>query len=173
MKNKYILTSFALLLIAGGAMLIYTSLDKAKPITNSNNSSTSPATPTNAEQQSNPSQQAARQTTPSQAIHLTNYITVADYNANKSMYADARKVYFFHATWCPICQSIDKAVSADPSKLPEKVVLIKADFDKELDLRKKYGITQQYTFVEFDSQDKQVSKWLSTSFDDLIKTLAS
>ena len=32
------------------------------------------------------------------------YVTLADYDKDPSKYADSKKVYFFHASWCPICR---------------------------------------------------------------------
>lgn len=91
------------------------------------------------------------------------FITTADYNSDKSAYEDSDKVYFFHASWCPICKGIEKELEADLSQIPTGVTIIKADYDKETDLRKKYGVTTQYTFVQFDDDGNQVKKWSATS----------
>lgn len=101
------------------------------------------------------------------------YVSLADYTADKTKYADSQKVYFFHASWCPICQSIDKDIKADMSKLPKNVTLIKTDFDKETELRKKYGVTTQYTFVQVDNDGNQTAKWSATSLDDAIAGIKS
>lgn len=96
------------------------------------------------------------------------YITLEDYNQAKTKYTDSTKVYFFHAGWCPICQGINKEIEADMSKIPAGVVLIKTDFDKETELRKKYGVTYQYTFVQFDNDGKQIKKWTATNLSDAV-----
>lgn len=101
------------------------------------------------------------------------YVTLADYNANPTKYADSKKVYFFHASWCPICQGIDKEINADMSKIPAGVTLIKTDFDKSTDLRQKYGVTTQYTFVQVDNNGNETAQWSATSLDKAIEGIKS
>lgn len=115
---------------------------------------------------------AAKKDTPSSADDSMStqgtYITLADYDSDKAKYNDSKKVYFFHASWCPICQSIEKEINSDASKIPKGVTLIKTDFDSSTDLRKKYGVTTQYTFVQIDNDGNQQAKWSATSLDDAI-----
>lgn len=96
------------------------------------------------------------------------YVTLADYNADQSKYADSKKVYFFHASWCPICRGIDKEINSDMSTIPTGVTLIKTDFDTETMLRQKYGVTTQYTFVQVDDNGNQTAKWSATNLDKVI-----
>ncbi len=96
------------------------------------------------------------------------YVTLADYNADPSKYDDSKKVYFFHASWCPICQGIEKEINADMSKIPAGVTFIKTDFDSSTDLRQKYGVTTQYTFVQVDSNGNETAQWSATSLDKAI-----
>jgi thiol-disulfide isomerase/thioredoxin len=96
------------------------------------------------------------------------YITSDEYAKNKATYADYKKVYFFHASWCPVCQAINKEITADPAKIPAKTVIIKTDFDTSLDLRKTYGVTQQYTFVQFDNSATQLKKWSANNYNDVL-----
>ena len=101
------------------------------------------------------------------------YVTLADYNKEPSKYADTKKVYFFHASWCSICQGIDKEIKADMSKIPAGVTLIKADFDSSRDLRQKYGVTVQYTFVQFDNDGNETAQWSATSLADVLAGIKS
>lgn len=98
----------------------------------------------------------------------TGYVTLADYQKDTSKYTDSKKVYFFHASWCPICQSIDKAITADPSKIPSDTVIIKTDYDNNTALRQQYGVTYQYTFVQFDNSGSQQKKWSASDYDKVI-----
>lgn len=91
------------------------------------------------------------------------YVTLADYNKDPSKYTDSTKVYFFHASWCSICQGIEKEIIADVSKVPAGVTLIKTDFDSSTDLRKKYGVTVQYTFVQVDDSGNKTAQWSATT----------
>jgi len=101
------------------------------------------------------------------------YVTLADYNANPSKYADSKKVYFFHASWCPICQGIDKEINADMSKIPSGVTFIKTDFDNSTDLRQKYGVTTQYTFVQVDNSGNETAQWSAANLDKAIAGVKS
>ena len=101
------------------------------------------------------------------------YVTLADYNKDPSKYADSKKVYFFHASWCPICQGIDKEINADTTKIPAGVTLIKTDFDSSTDLRQKYGVTTQYTFVQVDSSGNETAQWSATSLQKAIDGIKS
>ncbi|MGB4967648.1 MAG: thioredoxin family protein [Candidatus Saccharimonadales bacterium] len=101
------------------------------------------------------------------------YVTLVDYNKDPSKYADSKKVYFFHASWCPICKGIDEEISADMSKIPAGVTLIKTDFDNSTDLRQKYGVTTQYTFVQVDSNGNETAQWSATSLQKAIDGIES
>lgn len=101
------------------------------------------------------------------------YVVLADFDSNSSAYDDQTKVYFFHASWCPICQGIDKEINADTNKIPEGTVFIKTDFDDNTDLRKKYSVTTQYTFVQVDNDGNQIAKWSATSLDRAINGIQS
>jgi thiol-disulfide isomerase/thioredoxin len=101
------------------------------------------------------------------------YVTLADYDKDPSKYADSKKVYFFHASWCPICQGIDKEITADTSKIPAGVTLIKTDFDSSTELRQKYGVTTQYTFVQVDNNGDETAQWSATSLSKAIDGIES
>ncbi|MBP9667309.1 thioredoxin family protein [Candidatus Saccharibacteria bacterium] len=101
-------------------------------------------------------------------VMLGVYIDYADYTANKAKYDNTRVVYFFHAPWCPTCKSIDTAVAADTSKIPSGVAIVKTDYDSATELRQKYGVTQQYTFVQVDKDGNEVKQWSATNYDDLV-----
>lgn len=101
------------------------------------------------------------------------YVTLVDYDKDPSKYADSKQVYFFHASWCPICQGIDKEINADMSKIPAGVTLIKTDFDSSTELRQKYGVTTQYTFVQVDKNGNETAQWSATSLDDAINGIKS
>lgn len=79
-------------------------------------------------------------------------------------------VIAFFAGWCPSCVSADKNISA--AEIPEGLTVLKADFDSETDLRKKYGVTGQHTFVQVDANGDLVKKWVGgTTVDDIVEKL--
>lgn len=98
------------------------------------------------------------------AIVKGNY---SDYDQAKLANAEKGKVVLdFSAPWCPICQEADKNFKA--SAAPNGLTLLKVDYDSSKDLKKKYGVTYQHTFVQVDKNGNLLKKWSgSTSYDEL------
>lgn len=82
----------------------------------------------------------------------------SEYSSEKVAGARWDIVLFFHASWCPSCVSADKNMSSE--EIPENLTLLKTDFDESTDLRKKYGVTSQHTFVQVDSEGNLIKKWV-------------
>lgn len=91
------------------------------------------------------------------------YVRLADFNARPSSYASQKLVYFFHAQWCSICRAIESDLKADTSIIPAGVTIIETDFDTERDLRTRFGVTNQYTFVQVDASGNEIKQWSATS----------
>lgn len=70
-----------------------------------------------------------------------------------------KRVFFFHASWCPTCKVVNAEIMGNPQGIPEDVVLFKTDYDANVDLKKQYSITYQHTFVLVDDMGKEVKKW--------------
>ena len=99
------------------------------------------------------------------------YITYDQYQASKDKYADSKVVLFFNAKWCPACRAINEALTSDPGKIPAKTTLVSVDYDQHTDLRQRYGVTTQHTFVQIDTNGEKTRQWVSTSVDALLKEL--
>ena len=100
-----------------------------------------------------------------------NYI---DYSASalaSSAQNGGKPVIFFKASWCPTCQAADKAFTSHLDQIPAGVTILKADYDTEKDLKAKYGITYQHTFVQVDANGKELAKWNGGDIDNLITHL--
>ncbi len=80
-------------------------------------------------------------------------------------------VLFFHAAWCPTCKTANTAFLNNIDQIPQGVSVIKTDYDNSSDLKKKYGITYQHTFVQIDSEGNMISKWSGGDIDALKKNL--
>lgn len=80
------------------------------------------------------------------------------YSPEKLALAQKGKVVlYFHADWCPICRPLDAALkSAD---IPSGVHILKVNYDTAGDLKQKYGVTYQHTFVQVDARGMLVAKW--------------
>ena len=97
-----------------------------------------------------------------------NMWTYSDYSESKLAKAEWNIVLFFHATWCPSCKSANKNLSSD--SIPKNLTVLKLDYDSNSDLKKKYGITSQHTFVQVDNTWKLIKKWSgSRNINDIIK----
>lgn len=68
-------------------------------------------------------------------------------------------VLFFHASWCPSCRGLNSNIEANMSAIPEGLSILKVDYDKETELKKKYGITYQHTLVQVDKDGNLIKKW--------------
>lgn len=73
--------------------------------------------------------------------------------------AEGKKVaLFFHATRCPSCRALDKEINEDIDQLPQDSVTFKLDYDTQVALRKKYGVTRQHTIVIVDKNLEEIKK---------------
>ena len=99
------------------------------------------------------------------------YITYDQYQASKDKYADSKVVLFFNAKWCPDCRAINEALTSDPGKIPAKTTVVSVDYDQHTDLRQRYGVTTQHTFVQIDTNGEKTRQWVSTSVDALLNEL--
>ncbi|HRF28833.1 MAG TPA: thioredoxin family protein [Candidatus Saccharibacteria bacterium] len=82
------------------------------------------------------------------------------------------KVLFFHAPWCPQCRALHEDIKN--SAIPNGVTIVKVDYDSHQDLREKYGVTLQTTFVLIDDNGDLVKKYVAynePTFDSVKRNL--
>lgn len=85
--------------------------------------------------------------------------------------AGHKVILFFHAPWCPYCQAADKDFKAHLDKIPTNVTVLKTDYDSNVELKKKYGVSYQHTFVQIDDKGDRLAFWVSGDTDDLVKNI--
>lgn len=85
------------------------------------------------------------------------WIDLDTYRADQAAYESSDVVLFFAATWCHTCQSAQ--ASLDTDGVPDGLAVVKVDYDTETDLRKKYGVTVQHTFVHINDEGEALKKW--------------
>lgn len=97
----------------------------------------------------------------SEAIESTSgaYITLADYESNKDAYTNSDIVLFFNASWCSTCKEARENLEADPAAIPAGLTIVTVDFDDSDELKRKYGVTIQHTFVQVDAEGNEIAKW--------------
>lgn len=93
------------------------------------------------------------------------------YSPEKLALAQNHKVVlFFKADWCPSCQVADQTINKEFASIPKDLAILKVSFDNEIELRRKYGVTVQHTFVQVDQQGNLITKWLgSTSIGEIME----
>jgi thiol-disulfide isomerase/thioredoxin len=78
-------------------------------------------------------------------------------------------VLFFHASWCPSCRALQASIESNRKSIPSGLSILKADYDRESELKKKYGVTTQHTLVQVDAAGNLIAKWSgSPNLDSLL-----
>jgi thioredoxin 1 len=85
------------------------------------------------------------------------YVDWADYEGDEAAYAGGDVVLFFHAPWCHECRGTAESIAADG--VPDGLTVVKVDFDSRTDLRRRYGVTVQHTFVQVDRSGGKIAAW--------------
>ena len=95
------------------------------------------------------------------------------YSAEKIARAETGDVVlFFHASWCPSCRGLNSSIESNLKSIPEGVTILKTDYDKETELKKKYGVTYQHTLVQVDKDGNMIKKWSGgVSLDNLLSQI--
>ena len=88
--------------------------------------------------------------------------TYVDYSPEELERHQARgaTLLFFHAAWCPTCRSADTDISKNGNAFPPELAILKVNYDKERDLKRRYNVTTQHTFVQIDSEGNEIKKWI-------------
>ena len=88
-------------------------------------------------------------------------------DAAKALAAKRPTVLFFAADWCPYCQADLRDINANGDRLGD-VAIVVADYDKTAELKAKYRITVQDTFVQIDANGKQKAVWAGGGVDGIL-----
>lgn len=80
-------------------------------------------------------------------------------------------VLFFAADWCPSCQADLRDINANGSRLGATTVVV-LDYDKAADLKTRYGVTAQDTFVQIDAKGAKLAVWNGGGVDGILGHLA-
>ena len=92
----------------------------------------------------------------------TRYVDYSSKSLTQASANNGRAVLFFAAlAWCPSCQAADRDFKANFNKVPPDVTILKVDYDTAKDMKQKYAITMQDTFIQVDGQGKEITRWNS------------
>lgn len=94
------------------------------------------------------------------------FIGYGEYQSDVEKYATGDVVLFFNATWCPTCQ--DATRNLESASIPEGLTVVSVDYDDSTELKQKYGVTTQHTFVQIAPDGRELTKFTgSTSVDEI------
>lgn len=79
------------------------------------------------------------------------------------------KVLFFHAAWCPKCVQQDKVLADWYPSEDFAYSVHKVDYDSSAELKQRYGVVQQHTYVMVDGQGNKL-KSVNFPTDEALKT---
>ena len=65
----------------------------------------------------------------------------------------------FSAPWCPSCRAFEKNVLENINNIPSDLTIIKVDYDSNTELKAKYGVRMQHTFVQIDNTGEKIGLW--------------
>lgn len=155
--------SIVLLVVVGlvGALLLAPTFTP-KPTETANTTENTP-------QQEAPTNQPDNDSVESAPLVAGRYTTYDSSRASEAGFDTT--VVFFHASWCPECRAFDEALAN--STIPDGVQVLKVDYDSSTDLRQKYGVTIQSTFVSIDPSGNEVSKWVGYGKEKTIDAVLS
>jgi thioredoxin-like negative regulator of GroEL len=87
-----------------------------------------------------------------------------EYSLEKLALVEGKDILlFFHASWCEECHELNKNINEHLNEIPENVTILKVDYDNSTELKKKYGVTRQYTLVQVDIEGDMINKFSGSS----------
>ncbi|OJF75739.1 MAG: hypothetical protein BKP49_10690 [Treponema sp. CETP13] len=90
---------------------------------------------------------------------------------NAMMKAETQPVVlFFYASWCPSCRATKSDIESNFDKLDGMTILL-VDYDKSTDLKRKYGVSYQDTFVQINTEGTKISLWNGGKTDGLLRNV--
>lgn len=98
-----------------------------------------------------------------------------DYKSKDEVVEFAKRgtaILFFHAGWCPTCRNFNTNITNDLSNIPPDIAIYKVDYDSNSDLRRRFEVRRQHTFVIVDDEFNLKKKWSgSRDISELISNL--
>lgn len=85
-------------------------------------------------------------------------VNFADLDDVRELAEAGPTVLFFSADWCPLCRADLKEINAGLDSLSGIAVVV-VDYDRARNLRKRYGVTYQHTYVQIDADGEKLALW--------------
>ncbi|MEX0896233.1 MAG: thioredoxin family protein [Patescibacteria group bacterium] len=84
-----------------------------------------------------------------------------------------RVILFFKASWCPTCREAEQDILINGRALPEDVLILHADYDTETDLKDRYGVVTQHTFVLVNQQQLAAETWVGGGVERILSIVGA
>jgi thiol-disulfide isomerase/thioredoxin len=84
-------------------------------------------------------------------------VSYEQYEQDPSKYADTEVVLHFSAPWCPTCVATNE--SLEEAGVPAGLTVVTVDYDSSQDLKQRYGVTTQHTFVQIDESGEEKTRF--------------
>lgn len=97
-----------------------------------------------------------------------NYYEYSDENLIDAT-KNGKAVLFFATNWCSTCTELDRELKDESSKLDEGITILKIDFDKPTELKKKHNVLVQHTLVQVDEEGNAIAKWVGGDIEQINK----
>ncbi len=77
----------------------------------------------------------------------------------KAIAQNGPAILYFHAEWCPTCRAAMVSFRGRWPEVQPGITLVIADYDTEVDLKARYGVTYQNTFVQVGTDGEKIQIW--------------
>ena len=94
-------------------------------------------------------------------------IDFTDLEAAQALAAKGPTVLFFSADWCPFCQADLKQFKTEGARLGGIAVVV-VDYDTARDLKAKYKVAYQHTYVRIDANGDATAVWNGGGIDGIL-----
>jgi thiol-disulfide isomerase/thioredoxin len=91
------------------------------------------------------------------------YISYETYSASPEKYSASNVVLFYNAYWCSTCKAARDGFESGLGEIPEDLTIVLVDFDENTEMRKKYDVIVQHTFVQIDSAGNELQRWYGST----------
>ncbi|SFZ86417.1 Thioredoxin [Devosia enhydra] len=85
----------------------------------------------------------------------------------RAIAAQGPAIVYFHAEWCPTCRATMVSFRGRWPEVQPGITLIIADYDTETDLKTRYGVTYQNTYVQVGVNGEKLQIWNGGGIDAL------
>jgi thiol-disulfide isomerase/thioredoxin len=104
------------------------------------------------------------------AAATSSLVIFTDLAAARALAKKGPVVLFFAAAWSPTCQAALDDINANGSRLKDIAVVV-VDYDKARELKSKYRVTVQHTFVQIDADGGKLAAWNGGGVDMIVKSV--